>query len=35
VTLSDIEAAIGRVWSEDVQAPTYPVLAELPAVGDA
>jgi NAD(P)H-hydrate repair Nnr-like enzyme with NAD(P)H-hydrate dehydratase domain len=34
VTLADIERAIARVWREDVPAFTYPVLAELPAVGE-
>ena len=33
VTLTDIEDAIGRVWSEDVSWPIYPALAELPPVG--
>lgn len=33
VTLAEVENAIGRVWSEDDVSPSYPVLAELPAVG--
>ncbi|MGH7626535.1 MAG: NAD(P)H-hydrate dehydratase [Gemmatimonadaceae bacterium] len=32
ITLVDIEHAISRVWSEPVQQPAYPVLAELPAI---
>ena len=35
VTLADIEEAIGRVWAEDVSVWSYPVLAELAAVGSA
>jgi NAD(P)H-hydrate epimerase len=35
ITLADIEDAIGRVWLEDAWIPSYPVLAELPAVGGA
>jgi hypothetical protein len=35
VTLADIEDAIGRVWVEDAPVPSYPVLAELAAVGSA
>lgn len=34
VTLADIEHAIAGVWREDVTPLTYPILAELPAVGE-
>ena len=34
IPLRAITSAIGRVWGEDVAAPRYPVLAELPAVGE-
>lgn len=32
ITLVDIERAISRVWSDHVEQPVYPVLAELPAL---
>lgn len=35
ITLADIEEAIARVWREECIPPTYPTLAELPAVGGA
>jgi NAD(P)H-hydrate epimerase len=34
ITLADIEVAIAGVWREDARTSTYPVLAELPAVGE-
>jgi NAD(P)H-hydrate epimerase len=34
ITLADIEDAIAEVWREEVRTFTYPVLAEIPAVGE-
>lgn len=34
ITLADIEEAISKVWREESRPPVYPVLAELPAVGE-
>lgn len=34
-TLDDVERALAEVWSDEPEPPTYPVLAELPPVGDA
>jgi NAD(P)H-hydrate repair Nnr-like enzyme with NAD(P)H-hydrate dehydratase domain len=36
ITLADVEHALARAWSAAASdpAPRYPVLAELPAVGD-
>jgi hydroxyethylthiazole kinase-like uncharacterized protein yjeF len=35
VTLADVEHALARVWSTHAAPACYPVLAELPAVGEA
>jgi NAD(P)H-hydrate epimerase len=35
ITLDDVLRALATVWSARPGVPAYPVLAELPAVGDA
>lgn len=34
VTLADVEESIARVWADRAPLPVYPMLAELPAVGE-
>jgi hypothetical protein len=35
VTLRDIERAIARVWTEERPQSHYPVLADLPRIGES
>jgi NAD(P)H-hydrate repair Nnr-like enzyme with NAD(P)H-hydrate dehydratase domain len=34
ITLAEVEGAISQVWSTEGSPPCYPVLADLPALGD-